>query len=151
MQQPFVAERPVLAPAADWLGMLKRARTLLEQREVVQWVEHVRLAVVTAWVPGDDLVLMQNLDLKRVGLDDKLRGRALAGHRVAVGLENDLAVGGQAGRDGEATSEIARRQFSEQRLFGRPQCADGSTQTVDLPRIILKTALQQQVIQGGEG
>lgn len=47
-QQPLVGGRPGLAPTSDRLGVLKSAGTLLQQRQVVQWIEDILLVAITA-------------------------------------------------------------------------------------------------------
>src|SRR6185295_13836163 len=113
MQQPFVAQRPALAPVSNWFGMLESAWTLFEQWQVVQGIKHVDLALVTARMPCNDTLLVQDLELERIGFDGQVAGCTCYRHRIAIGLEDDLAVGGQGGRDSDTAGKIVGWEFSE--------------------------------------
>ena len=62
LQQGFIGRRPALAPLAQRLGMLKGPGSLRHQCQVVERIQDVLLATVTALVRGNDLVVGQQLD-----------------------------------------------------------------------------------------
>lgn len=69
----------------------------------MQRVKHVLLAVIAAWVTGQQSLLVSDLDVERVGADDQPPRGLVGRHRVAVGLEDDLAVGRERSGGGDTT------------------------------------------------
>lgn len=63
-EQPLVGERPGGAPAPDWLSVVERAGAVEQQRQIMQRVEHVLLAVIATRVAGQQRLLVQDIDLE---------------------------------------------------------------------------------------
>jgi len=112
-QDLLVDSRPVCAPAPHGDGVLKRRRTLLQKRKIMQWVKQILFPVVTARMGGDDALLMQDLNDKRIGPQGHVARRVVDGHRIAIGFKHHLAVGGERDEAFDATLHITRWQRAQ--------------------------------------
>ena len=127
-QQLLIGWWPRGAPLTQWPCMLESARTLFQQRQIMQRVEHILVMFVAAGVASQHLLLVENLNLKGIGAHGQGALRLIHRHGVTVSLILHLTIGRQAGRSGRTAAEraVAAPPAMPHRwsLAGRPPGAD---------------------------
>jgi len=81
----FAKRRRKLQIAVD-IGMVQHGGLLQQNAQVMQWIEHLGVTLVTAWVRGDDVVLIDNVDAFDVRLDRHFAKRIRTRYGVPVGI-----------------------------------------------------------------
>jgi len=127
--------------------VLKGGRALLQKWQIVQRVEQILVALVTARMRGDEALLVEDVDDKRIGAQREVPRRLVDRHRVAIGLKDDLRVGGEGDQAFHTTRQVARGQRAQEWLFVSPGGANGGRLTRHRALVVVETALQQLGIE----
>ena len=99
---------------------------------------------------GDPLLLVQDIDPEGIGLEHQVLARFVGRHRVAVGLELDLAVPVEGHRTDHTAVKVALRQWTQAWAFFCPHLANGPFLTVDGSTVVGLAASQQEFVELGE-
>src|SRR5450756_529070 len=127
--------------------MLESAGALLQERQVMQRVEDILVALITASVAGDDVLQIEDIHPKRIGFEHQVELSLVGRHRVTVGFELNLAVGRQADRPGHAALVVPAWQPQQRRPFQFPGFADDHRLAVYLSLIIFQALGQEQRVE----
>ena len=93
--------------------MVKGCWTLFQQGQIVERVDNVLFALVPARMRGEDALLVEDFDHKRVGLEREVAGRLVDGDGIAISFKHDLAIGGERGDALDAAGQVGRWQRAE--------------------------------------
>src|SRR3989304_2120808 len=77
-EQTFVVCRPMLTPLSDGDGMLKGARALFEQTQIMEWIQDVLLPLKTTRMFTHHLSQTQDFHSKRIGTQRQLFAHILS-------------------------------------------------------------------------
>jgi len=102
----------------------------------VQGIKDVLLPTVAAWMAGNHVVQVENVDPKRIGLDHQVPIGLIGRYRVAVSVELHLPEAIEGDRFDHTAFEILLREGQQVGLLHLPRLGDGHPLAVHTPLTI---------------
>jgi len=131
--------------------MVKGCRALLQQRQIVERVDNVLFALVAARMRGEDALVVENFDHKRVRFEREVAGRLVDGDGIAIGFKDDLAIRRERGDPLDTAGQVVGGHGAEQGLLVAPGHPNGRRLAIHAAGVVLVAALEQLGIQVVKG